>query len=94
MDLNLTVPNFVYNPLNNSVDLTPERSLNIRLIMIFISYSTKLVNLYISSLCGVIYTECTVQINLMNIRLIVMCISYSKTSCHFVHFVGLSLVFI
>ena len=26
MDLNLTVPNFVYNPLNNSIDLTPERA--------------------------------------------------------------------
>ena len=26
MDLNLTVPNFVYNPLYNSKDLTPERA--------------------------------------------------------------------
>ena len=26
MDLNLTVPNFVYNPLYNSIDLTPERA--------------------------------------------------------------------
>ena len=25
-DLNLTVPNFVYNPLYNSIDLTPERA--------------------------------------------------------------------
>ena len=40
MNLNLTVPNFVYNPLYNSIDLTPERTLNIRLIMILISYST------------------------------------------------------
>ena len=26
MDLNLTVLNFVYNPLYNSIDLTPERA--------------------------------------------------------------------
>ena len=48
-------------------------------------------NLYISSLYGVIYIECSVEINLINIRLIMICISYSTTSCHFVHFVGLLL---
>ena len=29
----------------------------------------------------------------MNIRLIMICISYSTTSCHFVHFVGLHITF-
>ena len=38
-----------------------------------------------------IYIECTVDFNLMNIRLIMICISCSATSCHFVHFVGLRL---
>ena len=51
-------------------------------------------NLYISSIYGVIYIECTVEFNLMNIRLIMICISYSTTSCHFVHFVGLRLDYI
>ena len=45
--------------------------------------------LYISLVYGVIYIEGRVEINLLNIRLIMIFISYSTTTCHFVHFVGL-----
>ena len=40
MDLNLTVPNFVYNPLYNSIDLTPERAPEYSSHYDFISYRT------------------------------------------------------
>ena len=82
MDLNLTLPNlFIY--------FNPRALLmNIRLIMIFVSYSTTHCDFVFSLLYGVIYIEGTVEINLMNIRLIMIFISYSTTSCHFVHFVA------
>ena len=63
--------------------------MNIRLIMILYLTAQHLVILYISLVYGVIYIEGRVEINLMNIRLIMIFISYSTTTCHFVHFVGL-----
>ena len=63
--------------------------MNISLIMILYPTAQHLGILYISLLYGVIYIEGTVEINLMNIRLIMIFISYSTTSCHFVHCVAL-----